>query len=80
MFTEQEVNKAMAELGTSPLGKGRLWITGSRISHVAGTPDNKLGKIEWMQFAVEIRLPDTRPSSPAQSIQPQPGPALNKRP
>lgn len=56
-WTEQEYNKALADLGSSPLGIGRLWITGSRISHASDTPDNKLGNIEWMRFTVEIRLP-----------------------
>ena len=56
-WTEEEANKALADLGSSPLGKGRLWITGSRISHANDTPDNKLGNIEWMRFTVEIRLP-----------------------
>jgi hypothetical protein len=85
--TEQHHNEALAKLGTSPLGTGRLWITGSKISHPeagasvappflgkelnklqAGraascatcskdTPDQKLGKIEWMTFRVEIKLP-----------------------
>lgn len=55
--TLQEQKKAIAELGSSPLGTGRLWITDSRISHANDTPDNKLGNIEWMRFAVEIRLP-----------------------
>ena len=56
-WTEEEANKALADLGSSPLGTGRLWITGSRISHANDTPDNKLGNIEWMRFTVEIRLP-----------------------
>jgi hypothetical protein len=56
-WTEVESNKALADLGTSPLGTGRLWITDSRISHANDTPDNKLGNIEWMRFTVEIRLP-----------------------
>jgi hypothetical protein len=46
--TPQKYEEAMAKLGTSPLGKGRLWITDSRI---------KLDKIEWMKFSVEIVLP-----------------------
>ena len=61
-FTEQQVNKATADLGTSPHGTGRLWITDSKISHAADNADNKLGNIEWMRFTVEIRLPN--PSDP----------------
>lgn len=55
--TQQEYEEASAKLGTSPLGKGRLWITDSKISHSGDTPDQKLGKIEWMTFSVEILLP-----------------------
>jgi hypothetical protein len=49
--------EALAKLGTSPLGTGRLWITDSKVSHADDTDDNKLGKIEWMTFTVEILLP-----------------------
>jgi hypothetical protein len=59
--TEQEANKALAELGSSPLGAGHLWIIDSRISHSNDTSDSKLGNIEWMQFTVEIRLPHQQP-------------------
>lgn len=55
--TPQKCEEALAKLGTSPVGKGTLWITDSRISHSEDTPDEKLGKIEWMTFSVEIRLP-----------------------
>ncbi len=47
----------MAMLGSVPLGKGRLWITGSKISHANDTPDQNEGEIEWLQFSVEIVLP-----------------------
>jgi hypothetical protein len=47
----------MDKLGRSPQGKGRLWITGSKISHEDDTDENKLGRIEWMTFSVEIVLP-----------------------
>jgi hypothetical protein len=55
--TQQKYDEALAKLGTSQLGKGRLWITDSRISHSGDTPDEKLGKIEWMKLTVEIVLP-----------------------
>jgi hypothetical protein len=55
--TPQKYEEALAKLGTSLLGKGRLWITDSRISHSGDTPNQKLGKIEWMKFSVEISLP-----------------------
>jgi hypothetical protein len=49
-------DEALAKLGASPLGKGRLWITNSKITHSGDTPNDK-GRIEWMEFAVEITLP-----------------------
>ena len=55
--TPQQADEALAKLGTSAVGKGRLWITDSRISHTDDTPDEKLGKIESMSFSVEVRLP-----------------------
>ena len=55
--TGKEVQEAEAKLGTSPMAKGRFWITDSRIGHSSDTPDNKLGTIEWIKFAVEIKLP-----------------------
>lgn len=55
--TDGENQKALAKLGSSPLGQGRIWITGSRISHASDTPENRLGTIEWIQFSVEIELP-----------------------
>lgn len=54
--TEQQRNEALAKLGSSARGRGRMWITGSKISHAGDTPDNKLGTIEWMRFFVELRL------------------------
>ena len=50
----------MKKLGTTARGKGRLWITDSRISHSDDTPVEKLGKIEWMKFSVEILLPRSK--------------------
>ena len=55
--TEKQVEETMNKLGKSPQGKGRLWITASKTSHDDDTEDNKLGKIEWMAFTVEIVLP-----------------------
>ena len=49
--------EAMKKLGTSARGKGRLWITDSGISHSDDKPGEKLGRIEWMRFTVEILLP-----------------------
>lgn len=55
--TEQEYKEAQAKLGSSTLGEGRLWITRYNISHTGDSSNDKTGKIEWMQFAVEIKLP-----------------------
>jgi len=44
-------------LGASQLGTGRLWITKAKTSHASDDSEDKSGKIEWMQFAVEIKLP-----------------------
>jgi hypothetical protein len=55
--TPRSYDEALAKLGTSPLGKGRLWITDSRITHSGDTPDSKASVIEWMKFTVEIILP-----------------------
>lgn len=49
-FNQQDIANAAAKLGTSPLGKGLLWITEA---HVTGKPS----VMESMKFSVEIRLP-----------------------
>lgn len=56
-YSEKQVDQAQAQLGTSLLGKGRLWITGAQVTHAGDTADSKLGNIAWMKFSVEIRLP-----------------------
>ena len=55
--TEQEGKEALAKLGSSPLGIGRLWITASKITHAGDSSGQNTGRIEWMHFAVEIKLP-----------------------
>ncbi len=61
---QQEADKALADLGSSPLGTGKMWITASRISHIHDTPDDKSGTIEWMRFTVEIQLPKKSRAKP----------------
>jgi hypothetical protein len=68
-FTKREVAKAQTQLGSSPLGKGRMWITDSKITHVSDTPDYKLGVIDWMRFTVEIRLPGLKTRHPSAAPQ-----------
>ncbi len=58
--TPEKFEEAVAKLGSSPLGTGRLWITDSKVSHSGDTADNNLGQIEWMSFSVEIRLPASK--------------------
>ncbi|MEO8596244.1 MAG: hypothetical protein ABI759_23195 [Candidatus Solibacter sp.] len=41
-------------------GQGRLWITGSRVTHAHGAVSGENGAVEWMSFSVEIRLPASR--------------------
>jgi len=55
--TQQKYDDATAALGTLARGKGRVWITDSKISHADDTADEKLGKILWLKFSVEILLP-----------------------
>lgn len=56
-YSQAEVDKALADLGSSPLGKCRMWITDARISHASDTTENKQGVIEQISFVIEIRLP-----------------------
>ena len=63
--SKEEVDEARAKLGSSPLGKGWLWIVDSRITpgHDGGTA-RELGAIHWIKFKVEIKFP---PPAPRQS-------------
>ena len=63
--SKEEVEEARAKLGSSPLGKGWLWIVDSRITpgHDGGTC-RELGAIHWIKFKVEIKFP---PPAPRQS-------------
>jgi hypothetical protein len=54
---QQQYDKAMADLGTSALGKARVWITDSKVTHANDTPDDTSGQIQWIKFSVEILLP-----------------------
>ena len=58
--TDKQYDEALAKLGSSTKGKGRLWITDSKISHADDTDEDKLGPIEWMRFSVEIELPRSK--------------------
>lgn len=56
--SKQEVDDALAKLGSSPLGKGRLWIEDFKITpgHGSATAED-LGAIHWIKFKVEITFP-----------------------
>ena len=54
--SDAEFEEVLKKFLTSPMGKGRLWITGSRITHSRGlTPAQ--GALDWMAFNVELKLP-----------------------
>jgi hypothetical protein len=54
--TEQE--EAIAQLGSSPQGQGKLWIDKSRIGKAAREIEGvNYGSIDWIQFHVEIQFP-----------------------
>jgi hypothetical protein len=63
--SERDVDQARAELGTSPLGKGQLWIEDSKITpgHDSGKAED-LGAIHWIKFKVEIKFPAAPPPHP----------------
>ena len=52
--SEAEVKDAQEKLGSSPLGRGRLFIRDARV-----TPPNggNPGSIDWLRFDVELELP-----------------------
>jgi hypothetical protein len=49
-------------------GVGRLWITKYKLTHTGDGAEDKTGKIEWMRFAVEIKLPNRRKTAGLQPI------------
>lgn len=63
--SKKDVDEAQAKLGSSPLGKGKLWIEDSKISPGHGTGAGKdLGAIHWIKFKVEIKFPSVPPNQP----------------
>ena len=57
-YSKQEADDTLAKLGTSPLGKGRLWIEDSKVTPGRNTGTLKdLGAIHWIKFKVEIKFP-----------------------
>lgn len=55
----KELADAQANLGTSPQGRGKLWIEKYKISAAPQDVQGKnYGQIDWIRFRVEIRFPD----------------------
>ncbi|MBI1896725.1 MAG: hypothetical protein HYS04_09370 [Acidobacteria bacterium] len=54
-YDRGQLDEAEAKLGKSPLGTGKLTILEAKITEGAG--EQKLGRIEWLKFEVEMRLP-----------------------
>jgi len=64
-YPQKVVDEAMAKLGSSPLGKGRLWIEDYRITPGKETADgSNPGVIHWIKFKVEIEFPAGTPPPP----------------
>jgi hypothetical protein len=57
--SQKQYAEALAKLGSSPLGQGRLWITTSKTSHANSS--DPFGRIEWIRFTVELKLPSAAP-------------------
>ena len=52
------MKEAEERLGTSPQGKGRLWIRDYKVSPAKkAAGDVNLGQIDWITFDVEIKTP-----------------------
>jgi hypothetical protein len=52
----EKSDEAVARLNALPTGQGRVWITGSRVTHSHDNVVAGNGAVEWMQFSVEINL------------------------
>jgi hypothetical protein len=66
-YSQQQVDEARAKLGSSPLGKGRLWIEKYRITPGRrSTAEVELGVIHWIKFKVQIEFPPSvaQPAKP----------------
>jgi hypothetical protein len=64
-YPQKVVDEAMAKLGSSSLGKGRLWIEDYKITPGRKTTNaSDLGAIHWIKFKVEIKFPPGPPPHP----------------
>ncbi|MGA2273761.1 MAG: hypothetical protein ABSH00_09410 [Bryobacteraceae bacterium] len=64
--SQQEIDEALAKLGTSPLGRGKLTILESKVSPAEHDIQGKnYGKIDWLKFRLDITFPAARGTSGA---------------
>jgi hypothetical protein len=58
--SRSKFEEAAARLDALPAGRGRVWITDSRVTHSHDNIVAVNGAIEWMKFSVEIKLPSQK--------------------
>jgi hypothetical protein len=56
-LSQADAEKYLANLTLLAKGQGRFWITDSRVTHLHGAVSPAQGAIEWLRFAVEVKLP-----------------------
>ena len=57
-YSKQQQHDALAMLGTSAQGRGKMWIDKSKIRQAALAINGlNYGSIDWIQFHVEIQFP-----------------------
>jgi len=57
-YSQQEVDEAQAKLGSSPIGRGKLWIKDYRITPGQESGESEaVGAIHWIKFEAEIQFP-----------------------
>ena len=59
-LSQTDAEKYLASLESLAKGQGRLWITGSRVTHSHGIVTKEQGAVEWIKFNVEIKLPNLK--------------------
>ena len=62
--SKKEVDEARAKLGSSPVGKGQLWIQEYWITRGHRSSEGvEVGQIHWIKFRVDIRFPSGKAAS-----------------
>lgn len=60
-YSQQEVDRARAERGTAPLGRGKLTILDSKTSLAEQEIEGKnYGMIDWLKFRLEVSFPQSQ--------------------